>query len=74
MSRGRDRDGPQPARLVALAGAAVVALNFPLLLVWDRDATILGLPVLGVAIFGLWAALIAGLAWVGERSGRRRGD
>ena len=51
--------GPDSARLVALAALAVVALNFPLLLVWDRPASVLGLPLLGVAVFVIWAGLIA---------------
>lgn len=60
--------GPDSARLVALAALAVVALNFPLLLVWDRPASVLGLPLLGVAVFVIWAGLIAALVWVTERA------
>lgn len=60
--------GPDSARLVALAALAVVALNFPLLLVWDRPASVLGLPLLGVAVFAIWAGLIAALVWVTERA------
>ena len=53
---------------MALAALAVVALNFPLLLVWDRPASVLGLPLLGVAVFVIWAGLIASLIWVTERA------
>ncbi|WP_036709187.1 hypothetical protein [Paracoccus sanguinis] len=60
--------GPDSARLVALAALAVVALNFPLLLVWDRPVSVLGLPLLGVAVFVIWAGLIAALVWVTERA------
>ncbi|HRO16101.1 MAG TPA: hypothetical protein PLL33_13895 [Paracoccus sp. (in: a-proteobacteria)] len=74
MRGARDGGGGPPAdRLLALFAAALVALNFPLLLVWDRDATLFGLPLLGVALFVIWAALIAVLAWISERPGRRNG-
>ncbi|WP_231555300.1 hypothetical protein [Paracoccus sanguinis] len=53
---------------MALAALAVVALNFPLLLVWDRPASVMGLPLLGVAVFVIWAGLIAALVWVTERA------
>ena len=41
--------------------------NFPMLIVWDRDATVFGLPLLPVALFAIWAALI-GAARLGERA------
>ena len=53
--------------LIALWGAGLVLFNFPMLIVWDRDATVLGLPLLPVALFVIWAALIGVLAWVSER-------
>ena len=38
--------------LVALCARRAASLfNFPLLIVWDRDATVLGLPLLPVALF-----------------------
>jgi hypothetical protein len=45
----------------------MILLNFPMLIVFSRDATVLGLPLLPVAIFAIWAALISVLAWVVER-------
>ncbi len=55
--------------------AAVLLLNFPLILVWDRDVTVAGLPLLPVALFGIWAVLIALVALIGEaRPVRRRPD
>ncbi|WP_258604477.1 hypothetical protein [Mesorhizobium sp. AR10] len=45
----------------------MVLFNFPMLIVWDRDLTVLGLPLLPVALFGIWAALIGVLAWASER-------
>jgi len=54
-------------RLVALFVAAALLLNFPLLALWDRDATVLGLPLFPTALFMLWGALIAALGWLVER-------
>lgn len=58
------RLGPQ--RLVALFCGALLLLNYPLLALWDREATIGGLPLFPLALFGLWAVLIAALAWLLE--------
>ena len=44
-----------------------------MLIVWDRDATVLGLPLLPVALFVIWAALIGVLAWVSERPSKGHG-
>ena len=49
-------------RLVALFVAGWGLLNFPLLALWDVDATVLGLPLFPAALFVLWAVLIALLA------------
>ena len=59
--------GPKAAVLVALCALGVMLWNFPLLIVWDRAGTILGLPALPVMIFASWAGLIGLLAWVSER-------
>ena len=53
-------------RLVALFGVAMLLLNFPLLALWDRPMTVAGLPLFPLALFGLWAGLIAALAWLLE--------
>ncbi|MEP9352579.1 hypothetical protein ABLE93_03165 [Xanthobacter sp. KR7-65] len=65
--------GPSPQGLAALCGAGVLVFNFPLLMVWDADVSVLGLPLLPVALFALWAALIAALAFASERGGRAPG-
>jgi hypothetical protein len=57
-----------PQRLVALFALALLLFNFPLLALWDRDATLFGLPLFPTALFALWALLIAVLAWLMERS------
>jgi hypothetical protein len=55
-----------PHRLLALFAAGVLLFNFPLLKLWLSDATVFGLPLLPVALFGAWAMLIAVLAWLME--------
>ena len=54
-------------RLVALFAAGAMLLNFPLLALWDRDATVLGLPLFPAALFVLWGGLIALLGSIVER-------
>ena len=69
--RGAGDRGPRAQVLLALFAVGVVAFNFPLLIVWDAPVTVLGLPLLPVALFTIWAALIAALALASERrSGR----
>lgn len=62
--------GPRPQVLLALCAAGALAFNFPLLIVWDADVTVFGLPLLPVALFAIWAALIAALAIASERRPR----
>jgi len=54
-------------RLVALFAAGAMLLNFPLLALWDRDATVFGLPLFPAALFVLWGGLIALLGSIVER-------
>ncbi len=56
-------------RLIALFLAALMALNYPLLSLWSPQATVFGLPLLPVALFGLWAVLIGAMAWLLEHAG-----
>ncbi|RDW11904.1 hypothetical protein [Paracoccus thiocyanatus] len=67
----RRRDGPPAQVLLALCGAGFLLFNFPLLLVWDQPLTVLGLPLLPVALFAIWVGLVAALAWVSARRGGR---
>lgn len=59
--------GLQAQRLVALFFAGMALLNFPLLVLWDHDVQVFGLPLFALALFAIWVLLIAALAWVVER-------
>ncbi|QRZ14501.1 hypothetical protein JWJ88_11460 (plasmid) [Paracoccus methylovorus] len=67
----RRRDGPSAQVLLALCGAGFLLFNFPLLLIWGRPVTVFGLPLLPVALFAIWAGLIAALAAVSAKAARR---
>jgi hypothetical protein len=64
---------PRREILLALCAAGVVLFNFPMLILWDRDATVFGLPLLPVALFAIWAGLVGALAWASERAANRDG-
>ena len=51
--RRRSSRGPSPQLLIALWGAGMILFNFPMPIVFGRDATLLGLPLLPVAIFAI---------------------
>ena len=53
-------------RLIALFCAALALFNFPLLALWDRELTVLGLPLFPAALLALWTLLIGALALVLE--------
>jgi hypothetical protein len=61
-------------RLLAIFVAGGSLFNFPLLGLWDIDATWLGVPVFPAALFMLWFLLIAAIAWLMERSGQALQD
>ncbi len=65
---GRNVRGSSTARLVALAVLAFLLFNQPFLAVFDVPARVLGVPVLWAYLLGVWAAVIALVAWV-SRSG-----
>lgn len=54
-------------RLAALFVAGWLVFNFPLLGIWDADASVFGVPLFLAALFALWLALIVLLAWWMER-------
>jgi hypothetical protein len=59
--------GLRVQRLVALFFAGMALFNFPLLALWDRDLTLLGLPLFPAALFIGWGVLIAAVGWTVER-------
>jgi hypothetical protein len=54
------------ARLVALSVLGFLLFNYPLLALFNYKGTLLGVPVLYVYIFAVWAALIAAIALVAD--------
>lgn len=66
-SRDRPPADLRRQRLPAVAAAALLLFNFPLLALWDHPVLVLGLPLLPTMLFGLWALLIVLLAWLMER-------
>ncbi len=61
-------------RLLAIFFGGGLLFNFPLLGLWDRDITWLGVPLFPAALFTLWLLLIAAVGWLMERSGQVRQD
>lgn len=59
--------GLDAQRLFALFYCGWLVFNFPLLGLWDRDSTVLGVPLFPAAVLALWALLIGALAWLMER-------
>ena len=55
-------------RLLAVFAAGWALLNVPLLTLWDRDVTLLGVPLLPAALFIGWGAVIALAGWVAEHT------
>lgn len=53
-------------RLVALFVAGWLLLSFPLLALWNHDLRLWGLTLFPMALFVIWAGLIALLAWTLE--------
>jgi hypothetical protein len=65
---GREGRGSSTARLVAVAVLAFLLFNHPFLAVFDVPERVLGLPVLWAYLLGIWACVLALVAWV-SRSG-----
>ena len=63
-----NRSTVKAQRLVALFLLGALLFNYPLLALFNRAAETFGVPVLYAYIFIAWAALIALLAIVVERS------
>lgn len=54
-------------RLWAVFAAGWLLLNFPLLALWSADVQLFGLPLFPLALFVIWAVLIAATGWLVER-------
>lgn len=54
-------------RLVAVFLLGCVLVNYPVLSVFSPGGTWGGIPVLYLYVFGVWAAVIALMAWIIER-------
>jgi uncharacterized membrane protein (DUF485 family) len=61
--------GARGARLVCLFMLGCLLFNYPLLALFNVQATFLGVPILYAYIFFAWALLIAFVAAVMERGG-----
>lgn len=57
-------------RLIALFCLGWLLFSFPLLALWDRNASVFGIPLLPGGLFLTWAVLILLLAWLMEKSER----
>ncbi len=57
-------------RLVAVFLAGLVFFNYPVLALFDKTATLLGVPIVFVYLFAVWAVVIAAMAWVVEKPER----
>lgn len=55
-------------RLLALFVFGWLGFTFPLLGLWDVDASVFGIPLLPAAMFAGWAVLIGLVAWTIERA------
>jgi hypothetical protein len=60
-------DKAKEQRFIALCMLGLVLFNFPVLALFNVDATLLGVPLLYAYLFIAWAALIALMAYVAER-------
>jgi len=55
-------------RLLAIFAVGCALLNFPLLALWSADVTVWGMALFPLALYVIWALLIAALAWMMERT------
>ena len=59
-------------RLIVLLLAGALAINYPLLALFDKCTFWLGLPVLYLYLFCFWFVFICLLAWALSRRSRRK--
>ena len=63
----RQYDSRRGQCLAALFFLGCLLFNYPLLQLFARDGALFGVPVLYCYVFGVWAGLIALIAFVVER-------
>ena len=56
------------ARVIAVFLVGCLAFGYPLLALFNVPATVLGVPVLYLYVFGAWAALILLICWAVGRA------
>ena len=61
-----DKSEVKAQRLAALCLLGVVLFNYPLLAVFNVNATVFGIPILYAYIFSAWGLLTACMAYVVE--------
>jgi len=61
--------GTRAQRLVALCLLGILLFNYPMLAVFNVDATVFGIPLLYFYFFAAWGLLIALMALAAERRG-----
>ena len=54
-------------RLAALFVVGLLALNFPVMALFDKQVMVAGIPLLYVFLFVTWLLLIAASGWIIER-------
>lgn len=73
MNRGREGPGRGKDLLAACFVLFAALLVWPLLTIANRPVLIGGVPALVLYLFGVWAAIVAVLAWAAHRAGREDG-
>jgi len=61
-----DKHQSKGQRLAALFLAGILIFNYPLFLLFNRDGTIWGIPILYLSIFVCWAVFIGLMALIIE--------
>jgi hypothetical protein len=51
-------------RLLALCLTGMLLLFSPVVVLFERPVTLLGVPLLYLYLFGVWAGIIAASAWI----------
>jgi hypothetical protein len=67
MNRGREGPGRAKDLLAACFVLLAALLVWPLLTIANRPVLIAGVPALVLYLFGVWAVIVAVLAWAARR-------